>query len=199
MDTWVWIVIVAAVVLVDARDRVMATTSRRRRGLQDRFGPEYDRTVETADTAGRPRRTARSGSSGTKSSTSASCRRLPATRYFEQWRGVQTRFVDDPGEAVREGDTLVQQVMRERGYPIGRFRATRRRRLGRPSARRRHYRSAHGGVGGKRARRGDDGGSPPVARPLPLLVRRVPRTGGGADDALARDTASEDSGAEVRR
>ena len=31
------------------------------------------------------------------------------------------RFVDSPGDAVREADSLVQQVMRDRGYPVDDF------------------------------------------------------------------------------
>jgi hypothetical protein len=34
---------------------------------------------------------------------------------------VQARFVDDPGGAVQEADTLIQSVMRERGYPVDDF------------------------------------------------------------------------------
>jgi hypothetical protein len=34
---------------------------------------------------------------------------------------VQERFVDHPGEAVAEAETLVQSVMRDRGYPTDDF------------------------------------------------------------------------------
>jgi hypothetical protein len=48
MDTWVWILI--AVVVVALIVIVLAAWSRsRRHGLHDRFGSEYDRTVEGAD------------------------------------------------------------------------------------------------------------------------------------------------------
>ncbi|MDB5027760.1 MAG: putative secreted protein, partial [Candidatus Eremiobacteraeota bacterium] len=33
------------------------------------------------------------------------------------WRSVQGRFVDEPGVAVGEADRLVNEVMRDRGYP----------------------------------------------------------------------------------
>jgi len=121
MDTWVWIVIIAAVVLAVLLIAYVATSSRRRRGLQDRFGPEYDRTVETADS----RRTAESElREREQRHDELDIRELsPAARdrYFEQWRAVQVRFVDSPGDAVREADSLVQQVMRDRGYPVDDF------------------------------------------------------------------------------
>ena len=46
MDTWVWIVIAAAAAVVLVALLALWVSSRRRRShLQDRFGPEYDRTV----------------------------------------------------------------------------------------------------------------------------------------------------------
>jgi hypothetical protein len=121
MDTWVWIVIVAAVLLAVALVAYLAANSKKRRGLQERFGPEYDRTVESADS----RRTAESElREREERHEELDIRELsPAARdrYFEQWRVVQVRFVDSPSEAVREADTLVQQVMRDRGYPVDDF------------------------------------------------------------------------------
>ena len=121
MDTWVWIVIVAAVVIAVLAVAWFALTSRRRRGLQERFGPEYDHAVETTG----DRRTAESQLREREQlHERLDVRELtPAARdrYFEQWRAVQVRFVDTPGEAVREADTLVQQVMRDRGYPVDDF------------------------------------------------------------------------------
>ena len=38
-----------------------------------------------------------------------------------RWRETQARFVDDPGSAVGDADRLVQEVMRERGYPTDDF------------------------------------------------------------------------------
>ena len=34
---------------------------------------------------------------------------------------MQARFVDDPRGAVQDADTLIQSVMRERGYPVDDF------------------------------------------------------------------------------
>lgn len=38
--------------------------------------------------------------------------------YSARWDRVQERFVEAPSEAVAEAQSLVQGVMRERGYPI---------------------------------------------------------------------------------
>jgi hypothetical protein len=40
------------------------------------------------------------------------------SRFTEDWRREQSRFVDDPQAAVNRADTLVQDVMHRRGYAI---------------------------------------------------------------------------------
>lgn len=42
-------------------------------------------------------------------------------RYSEAWAAVQPRFANDPEIALRETDRLVQNVMRDCGYPTGDF------------------------------------------------------------------------------
>src|SRR5262249_50034902 len=44
-----------------------------------------------------------------------------SARYAETWRTVQTRFVDDPENAIRDADRLCGDVMESRGYPVGDF------------------------------------------------------------------------------
>src|SRR5262245_20448905 len=50
MDTWIWIVIAVAVVAIILLVAMSAMAkSRRRAHLKDRFGSEYDRTIDDAD------------------------------------------------------------------------------------------------------------------------------------------------------
>jgi hypothetical protein len=39
-------------------------------------------------------------------------------RYAEQWRVIETRFIDHPREAVREADQLVVGLLNERGAQL---------------------------------------------------------------------------------
>ena len=39
-------------------------------------------------------------------------------RYLVEWDRIETRFVDSPGEAVREADALVMSLLRERRHPL---------------------------------------------------------------------------------
>jgi hypothetical protein len=121
MDTWVWIVIVAAVVVACLLIAALALRGRRRRALQERFGPEYDRAV---DATGDRRAAEAELHEREERHEELDIRELtPAARdrYFDEWRVVQARFVDAPGDAVNEADRLVQQVMRDRGYPVDDF------------------------------------------------------------------------------
>ena len=42
-------------------------------------------------------------------------------RYLDEWRDVQTRFVDEPSSALGDADRLVTRVMQDRGYPMDKF------------------------------------------------------------------------------
>jgi hypothetical protein len=121
MPGWAWVIVAVAAIVVIALVVWQASKARRTRALQDRFGPEYERTVDRAD----DRREAEAElAARAKRRDELDIRPLPAaarTRYLDEWQRVQARFVDDPSGAVGEADTLIQSVMRERGYPMDDF------------------------------------------------------------------------------
>jgi hypothetical protein len=118
MPAWIWILV--AIVIIAVVAAIVATAAKRRR-MQSRFGPEYDRAV--AETGSRRRATSelsqrekrRQELSIVPLSTAA------RERYAERWQMVQARFVDQPKGAVTEADGLVTMVMQERGYPVENF------------------------------------------------------------------------------
>ena len=120
MPTWAWILIAVGVV-VAALVVFAAVTRRRTARLQERFGPEYDRTVESR--GGRREAEAELGSR-VERREKLDIRPLSPdarARYEEAWREVQARFVDDPATAVGSADELVGSVMSDRGYPLDDF------------------------------------------------------------------------------
>jgi hypothetical protein len=121
MPTWVWVLIGVGVVAVCLLVAWRAFAARRRRGLRDTFGPEYDRTVADAPS----RRQAESElADRQKRHDELDIKPLDAQaqeRYRQDWRQAQEHFVDEPAEAVEEADRLIQLVMRERGYPVDDF------------------------------------------------------------------------------
>lgn len=109
------VVLGIAVVFLVIRGRV------RTRGLQEWFGPEYDLTVVGA---GERRAAEAELEARVERHDELELRRLPAAarkRYRTAWLETQARFVDAPGDAVREAENLVEAVMQERGYPVDEF------------------------------------------------------------------------------
>lgn len=121
MKTFVIVLILVIVVGALLVAGLMARQRKQREGMQQRFGPEYDRTVEQAG----DRRTAeRELQDRKRRHETLQIKPLePASRdqYAQQWRQTQEQFVDRPEVAVKQADTLVALVMQERGYPVGDF------------------------------------------------------------------------------
>jgi hypothetical protein len=122
MSTQAVVTLVAIVVIV-AFAVVVAVAAGKQRStrLRQEFGPEYDRTVRDAD----KRREAEKELAARKDEHAELDLRplTPAARerYLSSWAEVQARFVDAPALAVNEADTLVTQLMAERGYPTEDF------------------------------------------------------------------------------
>jgi hypothetical protein len=121
MPTWTWILTIVAAAIVVGLIAFAAWGARRTRTLQQAFGPEYDRM--TAGTESR-REAEAELTERQKRHEELDIRPLtPAARdrYLSRWEEIQARFVDDPEGAVAAADNLIQQVMRERGYPVDDF------------------------------------------------------------------------------
>jgi hypothetical protein len=118
------IVVAVIVVLIVAALAIWYGTQQRRKrdALREQFGPEYDRTVESY---GGERSDAEEAlSKRAERVASLHIRPLTAeqsTRYADAWHQAQTRFVEDPENAIREADRLCTEVLHARGYPMGDF------------------------------------------------------------------------------
>jgi len=121
MDTWVWIVIGVFVAVVVLGIVIGALGTRRSRSLQDRFGPEYDRTVDKTGGRREAEHELREREKRYEELELRPLSQAAREHYLQQWQATQSRFVDDPAGAVAEADDLVQQVMRDRGYPVEDF------------------------------------------------------------------------------
>jgi hypothetical protein len=119
METWVLIAIaaVAVVALIIVFAAVSAARKKRRQGhLQERFGPEYERTVSAE---GRKEGEARL-STVEQEHDELEIRPLSSAsreRYLEEWRQTEARFVNDPEDAARSADRIIVRVLEDRGYP----------------------------------------------------------------------------------
>ena len=121
MDSETLMFVGAVVVVLLLGLSVWAYTSRRRRvNLRERFGPEYERTVQAVGPA-RAEAVLRERADRVNRFNLHKLTQEQADAFAREWRRIQALFVDDPDGAVREADQLVTQVMTGRGYPIEDF------------------------------------------------------------------------------
>ena len=121
MDAILWIVIALAVVLVVVVVVAALASRRRRHHLQDRFGSEYDRTVDGADRRREAERELREREERHDELDLRPLSDASRQRYTQQWQEMQSGFVDRPQVAVADADRLITDLMRERGYPVDDF------------------------------------------------------------------------------
>jgi len=115
MSTGAIVGIIIAVIVV-AAIVVLGPQLTRQVRMRRQFGPEYDRLAKEL------------GSKKAAAELTARQRRVDAlgihlltaeqqTSYGGEWTAIQERFVDAPAAAVSAADTLIWDVMRDRGYP----------------------------------------------------------------------------------
>jgi hypothetical protein len=97
--------------------------ARRRRvqRLQQHFGPEYEHIVQTV---GDEKQALAELDERQKHVAALDIRSLTLSereRYLADWTAVQTKFVDEPGQAIVDADRLIVEVMVLRNYPVSDF------------------------------------------------------------------------------
>ncbi|MFD8588563.1 hypothetical protein ACFV1B_03230 [Streptomyces sp. NPDC059637] len=122
MSTGTLVTVVVVVLVVLAALAAVAFVRRRnRRRLHERFGPEYERTVEAHDDRRRAEHELREREKRHDALDIRPLRPETRDRYAREWTRVQEEFVDRPDGAVHEADRLVTALMGERGYPTEGF------------------------------------------------------------------------------
>lgn len=116
------IIIVAVLALVVGGLLGMAVMrAQRTRRLKDRFGPEYERTMERA---GDKRHAEQELEERIEHVHQLNIRPLSeeeVNRYSLEWQETQREFVDEPLAALQKADRLIREVMKARGYPVEDF------------------------------------------------------------------------------
>jgi hypothetical protein len=118
-STQIAIIVIAIVVVLLLA--VAAVFLSRRRALQARFGPEYDRVVSEQDSRGAAERELRERE---RRHTELELRPLDPSsreRYVADWEEIQVHFIDAPDQSVGRADALVTGLIAERGYRTGEF------------------------------------------------------------------------------
>lgn len=108
------LVALAAVVLI-------MIGQRRTRDLSDKFGPEYQRTLQTMRDRGKAEADLQRRAERVEQLDIRPLAAADRERFEQSWKEDQARFVDDPRAAVKQADRLVADLMQVRGYPVGDF------------------------------------------------------------------------------
>jgi hypothetical protein len=121
MAAWVWVLIVIGIVAVVAVVLWQALAQRRTGRLQQRFGSEYDRAVDSSASKRQAEAELQAREERRERLEIRPLSQSARARYVDTWRVTQAQFVDDPRTAVASADSLIQSVMAERGYPVEDF------------------------------------------------------------------------------
>jgi len=122
MDT-TYIVIAVALVLVVLGVVLWPMLARRKRSerLHSQFGSEYDHTVQTLGDEKKAQTELEERQRYVKALDIHSLSVNEHKRYAADWAAVQSKFVDEPGQAIVDADRLIMEVMQMRAYPVSDF------------------------------------------------------------------------------
>ena len=89
--------------------------------LQQRFGPEYGRTVDRLGSQTKAEAELRARERRVEKFNIVPLAPAEGARFSQAWNVLQSHFVDDPKGAVVQADALVRELMLKRGFPMGDF------------------------------------------------------------------------------
>jgi LPXTG-motif cell wall-anchored protein len=122
INTQTWIILVGVVVLaLIAFAAWFFYKKKQSHRLQQRFGPEYGRTVDELGTQTKAESELKAREKRVERLNIVPLAPSEAARFSQAWKVLQGRFVDNPKGVVVEADKLVRELMQKRGYPMGDF------------------------------------------------------------------------------
>jgi hypothetical protein len=119
--TYIIIAVVLVLVIVGIILGLIFARRNRSERFQNEFGAEYDRTVQAL---GNEKEAQTELDERRKHVETLNIQPLSLSqreRYLADWTAVQSKFVDEPGQAVGDADRLIMEVMHLRAYPVSDF------------------------------------------------------------------------------
>lgn len=121
MTTIIAIVVIVIIVLI-ALGVWWSARQRKVSQAQQQFGSEFDRAVE--EHGGNKQAAASDLEDRKERVEQVTIHPLTADerqQYADEWKSIQTQFVDDPGDAVTRADDLITRVMDRIGYDANEY------------------------------------------------------------------------------
>jgi hypothetical protein len=119
--TYIIIAVVLGLMIMGAILGPIFARRKRSERLHDHFGPEYDYTVETLGDEKKAQTELEERQKHVESLDIQPLSIEERERYLADWTAVQSKFVDEPGEAIVDADRLIMEVMQMRAYPVSDF------------------------------------------------------------------------------
>ena len=118
-----YIIIAVVLILVILGIVLLPMLARRKRSdrLHDHFGSEYDHTVQVLGNEKKAQTELEERQKYVKALDIRPLSDIEHKRYVADWTAVQSKFVDEPGQAIVDADRLIMEVMQLRAYPISDF------------------------------------------------------------------------------
>ena len=118
-----WTIVAGVVVVVSLAVAAWLFSQRKKQSarLQQRFGPEYGRTVGELGGRTKAESELKAREKRVEQLSITPLAPAEATRFSQAWSALQGRFVDNPKGVVLQADQLVRELMLKRGYPMGDF------------------------------------------------------------------------------
>ncbi|MBS4059978.1 MAG: hypothetical protein KG029_06230 [Bacteroidetes bacterium] len=123
MDT-TYVITIAVVLVILIVGVILAPRfirSNRSKEIQEKFGPEYDHTVEALGDKNKALTELEERQKHVNSLNIHPLSDIEHERYTADWAAVQSKFVDEPGQAIEAADRLIMEVMQVRAYPVSDF------------------------------------------------------------------------------
>jgi hypothetical protein len=118
---WIIVAGVAVVALLAVAAWLFSRKKKQSERLQQRFGPEYGRTVGELGGRTKAESELKAREKRVEHLSITQLSPAEAARFSQAWSALQGRFVDNPKGVVVQADQLVRELMIKRGYPMGDF------------------------------------------------------------------------------
>ena len=121
MDITTILIVIVVLIIFGIIFGLIFSRRNRTERLQNQFGTEYDQTVGTL---GDDKKAQDELENRQKHVDSLDIRPLSEEereRYLAEWASVQSKFVDEPGQAIVDADHMIMEVMELRNYPVSDF------------------------------------------------------------------------------
>ena len=124
MDTTTIILIAVAVtiaLIVGGLLGMVLGRRQRTKRLQEKFGPEYERTINELGDQRQAEHELAARLDHVKALEIHPLSAEEIDRFTSEWQETQAAFVDEPSVAIQVADHLIGKVMKAKGYPVEDF------------------------------------------------------------------------------